>query len=245
MGFPQKVKEDALIAAGRHCCLCHKFCGTKIEVHHIRQKAENGEDGFDNAIPVCFDCHADMTSYDHKHPKGTKYTQTELVRHRDNWYSKIEGNIGLANRTEVVETDKSVYRQLLKIMPWDGTITFLRQFDFAGGLFERKSINELSMFSVQCDNPAFEFIDPDLEGLRVQLSEKIAQMRSLVGLKTFPSHMDGYNSVPSEWEEENPKRFHDSVNLLNDAADNVCQAYDALVKTSIRKLGVIDDNLRT
>lgn len=243
MGFPQKVKEDSLVAASRHCCLCHKFCGTKIEVHHIKTKAENGEDSFENAIPVCFDCHADMTSYDHKHPKGTKYSQKELIRHRDNWYSKIEGNIGLANRMEVIETDKSVYRQLLKILPWNGAISFLRQFDFAGGLFERAAVKELSMYSIQYENPAFEFIDPDLEGLRVDLSGKIDQMRSLIGLKTYPSHVNGYNSVPTEWEEEKPKRFHESVKLLNTAADDVCKAYDALVKTSTRKLGVIDDNM--
>ena len=35
MAFPPKVAEDALVKCGRRCCLCHKFCRTDIEIHHI------------------------------------------------------------------------------------------------------------------------------------------------------------------------------------------------------------------
>jgi hypothetical protein len=44
MGFPDKIREEALVRSGRHCCLCHKFCGTKIEAHHIKLVAD-GEKG--------------------------------------------------------------------------------------------------------------------------------------------------------------------------------------------------------
>lgn len=95
MGFPDKIREEAFVQSGRHCCLCHKFCSTKIEVHHIKLVSDGGDDSFENAIPLCFDCHADMRSYDHKHPKGTKYSETELRRHRDKWYEKINNNIAV------------------------------------------------------------------------------------------------------------------------------------------------------
>ena len=62
MGFSQAVKAEALAACGRHCCICHKFCGTKIECHHIVHEAEGGPDTSENCMPVCFDCHADMRS---------------------------------------------------------------------------------------------------------------------------------------------------------------------------------------
>ncbi|MFA6008501.1 MAG: HNH endonuclease [Desulfobacteraceae bacterium] len=84
MPFLPKVKEDVIVACGRCCAICHKFCGLKIEVHHIIEESNGGENKFENAIPLCFDCHADMRSYDHKHPKGNKYTDSELLRHRDN-----------------------------------------------------------------------------------------------------------------------------------------------------------------
>jgi len=60
-----------------------------MELHHIVPKYENGTDTFDNCIPLCFDCHADVGSYNPKHPKGRKFTSTELKGHRDNWYAKV------------------------------------------------------------------------------------------------------------------------------------------------------------
>lgn len=66
MGFPKSVEEQALVACGRCCCICHKFCGTKINLHHIKQKADGGEDTFENCIPLCLDCHEDMGKADPK-----------------------------------------------------------------------------------------------------------------------------------------------------------------------------------
>lgn len=89
MGFSDKVQAEALAACERRCCICHKFCGTKIELHHIKQKADGGEDTFDNCIPLCFDCHADMGKADPRHPKGKHYSERELRLHRDNWYESV------------------------------------------------------------------------------------------------------------------------------------------------------------
>lgn len=58
-----------------------------MELHHIHPKSEGGEDSIDNCVPLCFDCHADAGHYNPKHPKGIKYSPTELKRHRDEWYS--------------------------------------------------------------------------------------------------------------------------------------------------------------
>ena len=88
MPFSDKVKEDAMIACGRRCCICHKFCGNKMEVHHIVPQKDGGPDDFENAIPLCFDCHAEVAAYNVNHPKGVKFSKNELKRHRDNWYSR-------------------------------------------------------------------------------------------------------------------------------------------------------------
>lgn len=89
MGFRSDVAEKALVACGRHCCICKKFCSFKIELHHIIQKADNGVDSFENCIPLCFDCHADVKAYNPKHPKGRRFTESELRAHRDGWYQKV------------------------------------------------------------------------------------------------------------------------------------------------------------
>ena len=239
MPFPPSIKEDALVSCGRCCCLCHKFCGTKIEVHHIREASEGGGDSLGNAIPLCFDCHADMRSYDHKHPKGNKYSESELKRHRDSWYEKVKGNIGIANREAVVETDKQVYQLLVNVLPWDGSIDFIRTNNFAGFSFELARLDDLYEFEYHCKNPAFEFIDPDLELLRANLLDLIADFTMTLVVETFPTNNVGQNEVPEEWEIEQPERFHRVVTTLHQTAERIVEVYGSLVKTATRKLGVL------
>jgi hypothetical protein len=239
MPFPPGVKEDALVACSRCCCICHKFCGTKIEVHHIREESEGGENTTENAIPLCFDCHADMRSYDSKHPKGNKYAESELRRHRDNWFEKIKGNIGVADKQSVVETDKQVYAILSKILPWDGSINFIRFNNFAGFSFECAALDDLSEFQHQCKNPTFEFIDPDLEAFRSSLLELINKYTLTIAVETFPTHNIGWNSVPEEWEIEQPERFYRVVTTLHEIAGQIVDTYEALMKTATRKLGML------
>src|ERR1700740_1352983 len=89
MSFPQTVKDAAMVACERHCCLCHQFKGTKIQWHHIVPRADSGEDTFENCIPLCFDCHAEVEAYNPKHPKGTKHSANELKQRRDAWYQEV------------------------------------------------------------------------------------------------------------------------------------------------------------
>ncbi len=239
MPFSRKVKEDALVACGRCCSICHKFCGTKIEVHHIREESEGGDNTADNAIPLCFDCHADMRSYDHKHPKGNKYSEPELKRHRDNWYDKVKGNIGVADRQTVVETDKRVYEILVSVLPWDGSINFIRTNNFAGFSFQRSLLDDLNKFEYQCKNPAFEFIDPDLETLRATLYELIDSFTMTIATQTFTMSNVEWSFVPEEWELDQPERFDSVVKEIHGTAQKIVETYSALVKTATRKLGIL------
>ena len=102
MAFDEIVKRKVMVACGRRCCICHEFCGNNIEVHHIKAHSEGGEDTFENAIPLCFDCHAIVRQYDSKHPKGIKFTEKELILHRDLWYVKInEGGEKTENTSKI------------------------------------------------------------------------------------------------------------------------------------------------
>ncbi|MGO9020866.1 MAG: HNH endonuclease [Syntrophobacteraceae bacterium] len=83
--FHPSVVESVLIKCRRHCCVCGQWCGQKIEVHHIGSSDDDSED---NAIALCFDCHADVGHYNPKHPKGRKYSISELKKLRDLTYSK-------------------------------------------------------------------------------------------------------------------------------------------------------------
>lgn len=85
MTFNRDEVSELLVRCHRRCCICHRFCGVKIETDHIVPSEENGTDDIGNAIPVCFECHAEIHSYNDKHPRGRKFTPAELRSHKEQW----------------------------------------------------------------------------------------------------------------------------------------------------------------
>ena len=83
--FPQKDVDELLTACHRRCCICHRFCGVKIETDHMVPRDEGGQSTIDNAIAVCFECHAEIHSYNDRHPRGRKFRPEELRRHKQQW----------------------------------------------------------------------------------------------------------------------------------------------------------------
>lgn len=238
MSFTPQIKEDVLVACGRHCCLCYRFCGIKIEIHHIKPRAESGSDAFDNAIPLCFDCHADMRTYDSKHPKGTKYSEKELIRLRDIWYEKVK-NSGGTQSISSTETDKEIYKALQDVLPWNGSLSFISTFNFAGWSFQTDSLHQLTSFQYLCDNPAFEFIDTDLESSKAELLGNINLFQRLIGRYTFCTNNPGSNHVPPELEIEHPKEFDRIVTEIHESAKAVCNSYQQLARMATHKLGIV------
>jgi len=85
MAFPEREAGQLLAACHRRCCICHRSCGVKMELAHIEQRSETCDDGIENAIPVCFECHAEIGLYNPKHPRGRRFSPAELRLHRDQW----------------------------------------------------------------------------------------------------------------------------------------------------------------
>lgn len=85
MVFPRDQVSELLARCHRRCCICHRFCGVKMETDHILPKEQGGDDTIENAIPVCFECHAEIHSYNDKHPRGRKFLPEELRRHKEQW----------------------------------------------------------------------------------------------------------------------------------------------------------------
>lgn len=109
MGFSQKIKEDALVAAARHCCVCRRFKGLNIEVHHITPQAQGGKDTFANAIPLCPYCPASAWQYFAGHPRGIKLSPTELRKHKISWYKIVSEN----NIEDTVISDHLHFRHII------------------------------------------------------------------------------------------------------------------------------------
>jgi len=109
MGFSQKVADEVLVRCGRHCCLCGMYAGTKIELHHIIQVADGGEDTVDNCIPLCLNCHAEVKAYNPHHPKGRKFTEAELRGHRDKCYAQHAISVSTNSSMEDAEQSEDMW----------------------------------------------------------------------------------------------------------------------------------------
>lgn len=103
MGFSASVKDEVLVRCGRHCCLCGKYAGIKIELHHIKQVTDGGDDSIDNCKPLCLDCHAEVKAYNPHHPKGRKFTERELKGHRDTCYARYSSNVENGDKKHMIQ----------------------------------------------------------------------------------------------------------------------------------------------
>ena len=94
MPFAIAVKTSMFTRCHRHCCLCLKQCGINIEAAHIIDEAAGGPNDEENGIPLCFDCHQEVGSYNDKHPRGNKIRPEELKARRDRVYQLVgEGKL--------------------------------------------------------------------------------------------------------------------------------------------------------
>ena len=99
--FPQDKAVELLARCHRRCCICHRFCGVKMELDHMVPRADGGSSEIDNAIPVCFECHAEIHAYNDKHPRGRKFQPAELKLHKDQWLAFCEKTPGALAQTRV------------------------------------------------------------------------------------------------------------------------------------------------
>ncbi|WFA07621.1 HNH endonuclease signature motif containing protein [Tissierella sp. Yu-01] len=239
MSFDKQVSEDALVASERCCCLCHTFCGSKIELHHIKQKAEGGEDTLENCIPLCFNCHAEVKAYNPKHPKGKMYTESELIRHRDNWYEKVKKGFKTPINYEPSKLDYELFQTITVVFGNSSLQYYLTEFDF-GADFDNSVFKELYNLEYSFKKPEFEFIDSELEKLKGNLANSISTFSSFKAVNTFRT--DHGTQAIRAW--FNNYDFYDTEDMkivdgLNDLATDIWNNYTSLVRECRRKFAYL------
>jgi hypothetical protein len=60
-----------------------------MEIHHFVPRSEGGDDSEENGIPLCFDCHAEVHSYNPKQPMGRRIRPSELPKHKEQWFAIV------------------------------------------------------------------------------------------------------------------------------------------------------------
>ncbi len=100
MVFTEKTKLKVKNKAMFQCCRCRS---TGVDVHHIERQRENGDDTFENAAPLCPNCHRWFGD------NPTK--KTEIRQMRDNWYETVERMYG-PNSSEIIPKIEQIDKKL-------------------------------------------------------------------------------------------------------------------------------------
>jgi hypothetical protein len=243
MPFALNTREEALVACGRHCCICHRFVGTKIECHHIQTEAEGGDDSLSNCIPLCFDCHADVQHYNPQHPKGTKYRISELRSHRDRWIERV------SNATPAIfdEERRSVDRELFATIKLEIPESLARgqlKDQCWGQPFSGDVLVQFRRIDRFLESIESEFIDPTCEGYRAEFF--LAFRKFWLGddfLQVSPvDHTANLYRLPKEWTRSSNSKvrqqFNDHMNNLNKQSSEAFDAYETMIR-EVRRLLIV------
>ncbi|MFW9917284.1 MAG: HNH endonuclease [Candidatus Thorarchaeota archaeon] len=141
MGFDRDKVAALLADCHRRCCICHKFCGVKMETDHIRPKDDGGDDNIENAIPVCFECHAEIHSYNIKHPRGRKFTPDELRQHKDQWLKICSEHPEILAQS-YIRSDVGPLNALIDELEFNAMVAQIKETNLIGCNFQNNQFNK-------------------------------------------------------------------------------------------------------
>lgn len=244
MGFKKEIKEKALLACKRHCVLCEKRKDLKMECHHITPQALGGDDSFDNCIPLCFDCHQEIGSYNPLHPKGNQFSTSELKKRRNDFYKRVKNgefpkqntfpnHMGLDR--SIKKCDIEIIEKIKKEFSSENLKYYLTEYDL-GNDYNIEVFNPLNNLFWQNNDPNFSFIDIELEKYKNNLLASIDKFITFRCLNTFPTKL-GTQAIKT-WKNDNYTDEERSKinNEFNDLASNIWENYCSLIKVYKSKL---------
>lgn len=134
--------------------------------------------------------------------------------------------------------DKEIFNDIRNnILPANNSIYWLRHQNFRGFSFNPKNMHDFDEFEELCKNPNYTFLNEELESLKQQLQNKIAKFTELIALNTWSTN-SGLQTVPPEWEIEQPERFSTTVKEIHTTAFEIIDLYDEFIKTSKKILKI-------
>lgn len=192
-------------------------------------------DTYDNCIPLCFDCHADVGNYNSKHPKGNKYSSNELKLHRDKWYKSVESGLVPSAPNDHLELDKGLFKKLCLILKGSEFMLHFRRHDYSE-MFHQKFPEAIDDLVHASNLPETEFYNVFVSTAFQSLIRSCEEYRDeSVNRIWFESN--DLAGIPREWISDDPhrkneKRFWDSAEIMNKKAAAIWDAYDSFVRAA-------------
>lgn len=240
----REVELFVLDRSRRRCALCFGINGDLREkygqIAHLDQdRSNNGED---NLAFLCLEHHSLYDTVSSQH-KGYRLEETKI--HRNRLYDLItqDGHLpGSALSPDSRNTDRQTLSKLMDRLPNNGSIAFIRTFDF-DNRYQYNSLSDFHYFVEDTNGPEHEFLDPDLEKLRQTLRIAIGTFLRQVASNTFvcehpPSETfeNSWHQIDREFALRDPKAYRSAIDFMNTAADELIEAYDVLIRAARRNL---------
>jgi hypothetical protein len=155
-----------------------------MELDHIDPKADNGSDTIDNAIPVCFECHAEIHAYNDKHPRGRKYRPEELKKHKEQWLKLCETSAAFLASTPP-RTDVGPFQALIDELEFNRAVAATAHDNQAIPLFET------SLFDRCVSEGILSLLNPELKSTLIETYVALKRLNTLIGsITNFPANTD-------------------------------------------------------
>jgi hypothetical protein len=237
---PRATELSILDKSRRRCALCFQLVGDLSEKHgqiaHLDHNPANFAE--DNLAWLCLEHHS---VYDSRTSQHKNYTVAEVKAARARLYKATENDEHLSGGNRAaggIETDRALLADLVAAMTANQrTSRLMREFNFAGWSFPLSDLDPLQELADPNRGPEHEFVDQELEALRASFTITTRNFLEMIARHTFPVRdQTGWNSVPEDWEEDNPSRFHRAVKDLHESASAAAKAYDTLVRRAKQKL---------
>jgi len=243
---PGLTELSILDKSRRRCALCFQLVGDLSEKHgqiaHLDGDPANVAE--DNLGWLCLEHHSkyDSTTSQHK-----KYTMAEVKSARTRLYKAIENDEHLTGGKDAaggIETDRAQLADLVATMTvnanrYPSPYYMLREHDFGGGSFHLSALDRL--YELANRGVEHEFVDDELERLRITFVKAAREFLSFIGEYTYPLGSTDRNVVLGHDEREDPDSHwrparEAAIEALNESATATAEAYDALVRRARRKL---------
>jgi hypothetical protein len=137
-----------------------------------------------------------------------------------------------AREQEQISADKTMFQRFLETLPSSGSIAFIDVNNFAGS-FDWHYLDQLRTFDHEWSDAEHEFLDTQMEAKRKELKTLVEGYLGFLGTNTWrlkDQSSWGFASVPQEWEEEQPERFHEVVNSLHKQGEKIVSVHRELVR---------------
>jgi hypothetical protein len=140
-------------------------------------------------------------------------------------------------RKRKIENDRELLQRIRNLLSRNEAITILREHSF-GDAFRDNLTDPMHQILWESREPEFEFHDNELEETKTSLIDAIDRFTNTVASETWHEEKSTeWRRVPKEWQWKQKDRLRRVVGELNEAADEIVQTYDDLVRKGRAKFG--------